>query len=115
MLHGSPLYTLKVLIESLRMRGLALRGSRVALLGFAFDNAHPHAAEIHALLLSHGAEVALLDAPPARHTLDEDLAAALVGADAVLIPTEHPVFRAIRPKEFRAIGIQIVIPTSTRA
>lgn len=115
MLHGVSAYTLKVLVEALRMKRRSLRGARVALLGFSFDDAHPHARETRALLLMRGAHVIDVDAPPARSKLDHETIDALSGADAVVIATEHPVFRAMRPKEFKDIGIDIVIPTATRS
>ena len=115
MIHGISSYTLKVLVDALRTKGRSLRGARIALLGFSFDDAHPHAEETRALLVDRGAHVVTLDVPAARRKLDDDVADSLSGADAVVIATEHPAFRAIRPKEFKDLGVDIVIPTATRA
>ncbi len=115
MIHGVSSYTLKVLVDALRLKGMPLRDARIALLGFSFDDAHPHAEKTRALLLARGAAVVAIDVPIARRKLDDHTVDALTGADAVVIATEHPVFRAIRPKEFKDIGIDIVIPTATSA
>ncbi len=113
-MYGVSSYTLKVLVDALRIRGFPLRGSRIALLGFTFDSAHPGATDIRSLLTSRGAHVMMVAASEGRRKLDDKTIESLRNANAVVIAMEHPVFRAVRPKEFKAIGIGIVIPATTR-
>ncbi len=115
MLQGVPLYTLRVLFERLRLKNIPLRGACIALVGFVFDEAHPYAEAIRTALLRQGARVSTVEVTSTRRKLDDEVLESLEGVDAVVISTDHHVFRSVRPHEFRDIGINIVIPTTTRA
>jgi len=110
--HGVPFYTVKVLIELLRLRGKFLRGARIALIGFETPN--ENADEIRTILLRHGARISAIETGSRQRKPNDELIDALRGADGVIIASDHPLFRAMRPREFRELGIDIVVPTTLR-
>lgn len=113
---GIAKYTFTNLFEALRSRRKYVRNATVALLGFPQENTDSpssHTAqEIRDMLQNQGALVRELDSSA---TTGADLKSRLKGTDAVIIATDHRIFRALRPREFREIGIDVVIPTNLRA
>jgi hypothetical protein len=99
------------------MRGAYLAGLHVVLVGFAeFPSESDAATAAHDITLTlrrYGAAVRTFESRPASTAAYRaELFDALRGANAVMIDTDSPHFRAVRPKELRAIGIDIIIPTT---
>ena len=97
---GMPRYVLQRIAEALNSRAMALKGSRVHLVGIAYkpgvgDTRESPALDIAALLIERGAEVSYSDpfatAPQVSElqpwSLEEALAA---GVDCAVITTHHP-------------------------
>lgn len=116
---GIAAYTLRQLAEALRRKHRYLTGSTIVLIGFSGHSdfyAKAACEEILASLRRFGAHIKLIgtdarDYPDFR----AELARALEDADAALIDTDSKFFKALRPKELRALGIDIAIPTSLLA
>ncbi|MBV9159217.1 MAG: hypothetical protein JO019_01310 [Candidatus Kaiserbacteria bacterium] len=113
--YGAASYTLKVLVDALRLRGKPLRGSRVAVLGIPFGRGDAQAEELRTYLLRAGARLASIDEDGEIRRMNDELEDQLCGADAVVISSAHPLFRAVRPREFKELGVDIVIPIAPRA
>lgn len=112
-------YTLRQLAEALRRRQRYLTGSKVVLIGFT-GHAEAHAKEageeIVSSLRRFGARVRTVDVESRDYAgFRIELANALRDADAALIDTDSRFFKALRPREVRALGVDILIPTSLRA
>lgn len=112
---GIAKYTFTNLFEALRSRRKYVRNATIALLGFPNADDQSGSAqtaqEIRSILEEQGAHIRELDASSSSGT---ELKNSLKGTDAVIIATDHRVFRALRPREFREIGIDVVIPTTLR-
>ncbi len=108
-----PLYTARLLERSLREQDKKIEGSVIALLGLSYKRDIPDMREsparaIRETLERRGAIVRAYDpfAPGSTvRTLDD----ALRDADAVVIATDHSVFRALTPQYFEKFGVGIVV------
>ncbi len=112
---GIAHYTFTTLFEAMRSRSKYVRNATIALLGFPqpedkSDGAQT-AQEIRDVLTAQGARIRELDSSSVSAA---DLKNRLKGSDAVIIASDHRVFRALRPREFREIGIDVVVPTTLR-
>jgi hypothetical protein len=117
---GAAQHALKTLAESLRMRGIYLSGLRVMLIGFKElpheSDAEKAAREIAATLERLGARVDVFESSgSSRAEKREDLLEALEETDAALIDTDSSYFRIVRPREMRAQGVEIIVPTTLQA
>ena len=116
---GIATYTLRLLAEALQKRQRYIVGSRIVLIGFTGhtdEHARKECEEIVSTLKRNGAEVHSLDASFDNYAdFRIQLTNVLRHADAALIDTDSRFFKALRPKEVRALGVNIVIPTSLRA
>lgn len=116
---GVPSYTIRHLAEALRKRGTYVAGATVVLIGFDDHEdtiAKENARDIISSLERNGARIRRvypqkLSFEMYRDALEENLA----GADAVLLDTDSRHFRALRPREIRSFGVEVIIPTSLRA
>lgn len=116
--HSGPArHALRTLAESLRMRGAYLAGLHIVLIGFGDfpveSDASTAAHDIIATLRRYGASVRTFHPTPGSTAVYRaQLFDALRGANAVMIDTDSPHFRAVRPKELRDMGIDIIVPTT---
>lgn len=122
---GMPRYTVNRLLEALREQGMLrredavpgaprLRGIRVALLGLAYkrdidDLRESPALEIEALLREEGADVITFDPYVPSRSSVATLTDALVVADAVVLATDHSVFRELTPAQVRGTPVRVVV------
>lgn len=108
-----PLYTIRILEETLRREKKALSGSIVAVLGLAYKRDVPDTREspgtaIRDALVRRGAAVRTFD-PYAPGSTAKTLDAALDGVDAVIVATDHSEFCALTPEVFKEKGVHVVI------
>lgn len=98
--------------QGLARVGKGLRGSRVAILGWAFlrnsdDARNTPSAVYHALLQEAGAIPAIHD-PYVREypgaEIEDDLDAVLRGADAIALFTAHSAYRDLDPRRLKALS-----------
>lgn len=109
-----PHYTVDRLEEALGEHEQELAGSTVALLGLSYKRDVPDmrespALEIREALEARGAHVQSFDPMLPEESTAESIDDALSGADAVIIATDHEAFCGMRPEEFLAHDVRIVI------
>ncbi len=109
-----PFYTITLLEEALQEHGKHLPQSRIALLGLSYKRNVPDERESPALvikdeLMHRGASVRAYDPFIEERSTAGSLEAALDGADAAIIATDHDVFATLTPEDFKAYGVKIVI------
>lgn len=111
---SAPEYTLVVLFDAMRSRKRPLRGSTIALFGFTKDASKdaPRARMIRETLKAHGVVLRSFDPKEHADVTPRSLDDALIGVSAAVIATDSRVFRLVSRKDFRARGIDIVIPTT---
>jgi UDP-N-acetyl-D-glucosamine dehydrogenase len=112
--NGMPRYTVDILEDELKTQGRTLTGSTVALLGLAYKRDVPDLRESPALaireeLLRRGAVVRAFDPFVPSSSDVRSLDAALRGADAAIVATDHTLFRTLAPEHFSARGVRVVI------
>ena len=109
-----PSFTVKLLEKALRMNGLEMQGTKIAVLGLAYkanidDTRESPAFEIIKELRKKGAKTTSYDphalAQSDAKTLDE----ATLGAGAIIIATSHREFLTISPSYLRFRSIDILI------
>lgn len=109
-----PKYTVRRLSQALREKGTKLKGATIALLGLAYKRDVPDlrespAVEIEKELYAKGANVKVFDPLiPARSNVDT-LEDALEGADAVVVATDHALFRNLTPEYVKKLGVTLVV------
>lgn len=109
-----PRYTVHLLEEALHGQDLPLKGTEVALLGLAYKRDVPDLRESPSLtirdaLLGAGARVRTFDPHILGESTEKSLAAALEGAAAVIVATDHAPFRALTNEQFKKYGIKVVV------
>jgi UDP-N-acetyl-D-glucosamine dehydrogenase len=109
-----PFYTITLLEESLQEHGIHLPQARIALLGLSYKRNVPDERESPALVIKEelqhrGAAVRAYDPFLEERSTAGSLEAALSGADAALIATDHDVFATLTPEDFKRYGVSIVI------
>jgi UDP-N-acetyl-D-mannosaminuronic acid dehydrogenase len=105
-----PRHMHRLTVDGLARAGKALRGARVAVLGWAFlqnsdDTRNTPSEPYRDLLLAGGAEVAVHDPFVDRYPgvpVSQDLEEVVRGADAIAILTGHRQYRSLVPAELRA-------------
>ncbi len=112
--NNMPHYTLKILSRLLRERGKKLRGAKVALLGLSYkrdigDTRESPALIIRDELMSRGASLRSFDPHVPKESTVESLEDALSGADALVIATDHSIFRSIVPSTLLKNGVGVVV------
>ncbi len=116
---GIAAYTIRHLAEALKRQRRYVAGATIVLVGFEEHEdgrACENASEIISSLERNGARIRHVSTSlPTFDLYRAALEHALRGADAVLLDTDNRYFRALRPKEIRALGAPVVIPTSLRA
>ncbi len=107
-----PRYTVERLK---RARGSAdLRGVRVAILGLAYkrdiaDLRESPALEIEKILRAEGAEVVSFDPFVPEKSTTSSLKDALTVADAVVLATDHTVFKKLAPEDLAKTPVRVIV------
>ncbi len=106
---GMPLHVADLVVKGLRQAGKEVRGSRVAVLGYAYlensDDTRNSPSEVLVRRLQElGAEVVIHDpyVPPYQGDLQERLQ----GCDAAVLMVAHDEYRRLNPAE---LGVQVVV------
>lgn len=112
--NGMPHYTVGLVAKSLREKGKKLRGARVALLGLAYkrdigDMRESPALVIRNELVEKGVIVKSFDPYVPKESTVGSIEDALSGVDAVVIATDHSMFRGISPSLLLKHGVGIVV------
>lgn len=109
-----PVFTVDLLERALQERGIALAGSRIAVLGLAYkggidDMRESPSHSIIAEIRTRNAKPIAYD-PFVLHASDvQTLEEALAGAHGAIVATPHGVFKELTPALFRKSGVQVVI------
>lgn len=100
--------------ESKNQGSGVLTGRRIALLGLAYkrdvsDLRESPSLDIEKILREEGASVATFDPLVLEKSSATSLAGALQGADAVLLATDHTVFRKLRPSDLAGTPVRVIV------
>lgn len=112
---GMPAYTVKRLEFGLHKLGIKLEGAPIALLGLAYkknvaDLRESPALDIEELLLEAGVKLRVYDPFVPEKSNVKDLPAALAGAKAIMLATDHDeLVRQLTPEALRQAGIKVVL------
>lgn len=109
--EGMPSYTVSLLEEALAR---PLAGTTIALLGLSYKRDVPDLREspalvIRDLLAARGVEVRSYDPLLPGESNVPNLEAALRGADAALIATDHSTFSTLGPEVFQTYGVNTIV------
>lgn len=113
-----PRYAVKRLQDALLGTGdsalKTLRGVRVALLGLAYkrdvnDLRESPALDIEKILRAEGAEVTTFDPFVPERSDAPTVEAALARAEAVVVATDHSVFRGLGPKDLQGTSVRVIV------
>lgn len=112
--NGMPHYTVRLLQTELEKKGKRLQNSTVALLGLAYKKDVPDMREspavaIKKILVERGVDVRSHDPYALSASEFRTVEEALQGADAVVVATDHTLFRTLSPQQFAEAGISVVI------
>lgn len=112
--NNMPNYTVSMLEDALEEQEKNMHGSTVALLGLAYKRDVPDIRESPSIairrgLLAGGANVRVFDPYILAESSVKSLEEALDGADAVLIATDHSLFRSLTPQLLEKFGISVVV------
>ena len=118
--EGGAQHAIKTLLEALRLRTMNLRGRTALLVGYTdLPEGSPEAeaaAHVIETIRSMGAEVRLFKTDGESGAEQRvDMMRSLQGADVVLIDTDSPYVRTLRPKEMRTLGAEIIVATTLAA
>lgn len=112
---GMPRYTVEKLRDALATAGAdGLRGARVTLLGLAYkrdvgDLRESPALEVEKLLRAEGALVSTFDPMIPERSSAATLAEALQQAEAVVLATDHTVFRQLTPDDLVGTPVRVIV------
>jgi len=109
-----PQFTVDLVIDALNSKDIAIRGKKIAVLGLAYkadidDCRESPSFEIVKHLRERGAEVSTFDPYVTKESTAKSLEEALEGAAAVVIATNHQIFRNLTPEFLLKRGIDVVI------
>lgn len=107
-------YTVSLLDEELLKNRKTLKDARITVLGISYkkdvdDYRESPALKIIKILEEKGAIVTSFDPHVLSKSTVQTLAESLIGADAVLIATDHSEFRKLTGKDFAKSGITIIV------
>jgi UDP-N-acetyl-D-glucosamine dehydrogenase len=108
-----PQFTVNLLVDKLKQKGIPLAGAKVAVLGLAYkadieDDRESPAYKVIKYLQSYGIEPKVFD-PYLPKVSVGSLEEALTGAQAVLVVTAHREFKDLTPADMSKYGVEIVI------
>lgn len=109
-----PEFTVEQLTAALKENKLNLKKAKIAVLGLAYkrevgDDRESPSYEIIHILEKKGAHVATFDPFVLQKSTAKSLEEALKGATAVIVPTDHDVFKKLTPALFKKNGITVVV------
>lgn len=109
-----PHYTVDLLEDALISRNISMRNARVTLLGLSYKRDIPDLRESPSLVIEerlkkYVAHVKTYDPHVPDLSTETTLETALHGADALVIATDHSLFRDLSPELLLRHGISIVI------
>lgn len=109
-----PDYTITRLMDGLNEAGLALKGTKVALLGVSYksniaDYRESPSFKLIELLKEKGADVTVYDPYVLSKSTVKTLKEALTSAEAVLLATNHDEFLAVTPEELVDYGVKVYV------
>ena len=111
--NSMPKFSVDLLVAKLKEKDIALKGTKIAVLGLAYkpdvgDDRESPAYEIVEHARELGLEVAAYD-PYVPHEGKNDLEETMKDAKGVIIATAHKEFKTLTPGVFARHGIQVVI------
>lgn len=112
--NSMPHFTVELTMKGLNEKGLAINNAKVAVLGLAYkadidDIRESPALEILKLLKDYGADAVSFDPYVLNKSTAQSLDSALEGAKAVIVATSHQQFKALKPQDFLARGVLVVV------
>lgn len=112
--NSMPLYTIKIMEQSLSSKGLPVGNGKVTILGASYkpdidDIRESPAFVIREELIKKGYESVLYDPLVKHDDVDNDLQKSLQGSTSVIIATAHTSFLSLSPAFFENMGIKVLI------
>lgn len=112
--EGMPQYTVDALMKLLNEKGIALKGTSVALLGLSYkadigDDRESPSHVVRDILEQSGAKLTIYDPYVLEKSTVKSLNEALTKADAIVVASAHQEFRSITAKQLKDANIQAVI------
>jgi nucleotide sugar dehydrogenase len=112
--NSMPAFTVDVLENELKKKGMALAGAEIALLGLSYksnvsDLRESPAFEIEHELRERGAAVRTFDPTSVERSSAGSLDEALSGASAAVVATAHDEFAGLTPSRFAEHGVGVVV------
>lgn len=109
-----PEFTAGLVVKALNEKGLAVKGSQIALLGLSYkpgidDIRESPSFEIVRHLLAYGANVIAYDPYVLEDSAAQTLEQALTGSKAVVVATAHKEFLSLTPDYLAQFGIDVVV------
>jgi nucleotide sugar dehydrogenase len=111
--QSMPKYTMSKLITALNAAGLCIRGTKIAVLGISYkgnvgDIRESPAKVIVELIKDYGAEIEIYDPFVPELSTVSSLEDA-IKAEAIIIATDHDLFKGITGKALAEAGVKVVI------
>lgn len=112
--ENMPHFTVELLIEALNEFGLALKGTRVAMLGISYkanvgDGRESPAYVLKEILENYGADVVTYDPYIPDESTANSVEDAVEGASAVLLATGHNEFKDLDFKTLKNKGVKVFV------
>lgn len=112
--EAMPKYTVELVEKGLKEKGRNIKGARVAVLGLAYkagigDCRESPSFEIIKALKDKGAQVIAYDPYVPEKSDVTRVEEALDGSEAIIIATNHALFRALRGYELAKHGVKVVV------
>lgn len=112
--NGMPEFTAELVLKGLNENSLALKGSKVAVLGLAYkpnidDFRESPSFEVIKALKEYGADVVAFDPYVLKLSDVKTIEQALEEAKAAVIATSHHEFKSLTPADFIKYGIKVVV------
>lgn len=112
--NSMPAYTIGLLTEGLNEFSKSIKGTKIALLGLSYkanvgDIRQSPSLVMQKELLDKGADLVVFDPHFPDRSSVSSLDEALVGTFAVIVATDHDLFKSLVPTKFSAKGVKVVI------
>lgn len=109
-----PKFVVDLVREGFSEQSIAMRGSKVAVLGLAYkadidDVRESPSFKIIEYLEQQGADVVSYDPHCASESTASSLEEAMAGASAIVIATAHREFRALTPQALAQTGVKVIV------
>jgi nucleotide sugar dehydrogenase len=112
--NAMPNYTVELLQDELNNLGIAMKGTKVGIMGISYkanvdDVRESPAIKIIEIAKEYGAKVSVFDPHILKDSTVKSLEALLKNSEALILVTDHKEFVEIDPKLFKKFKIKVII------